>query len=541
MPTEPFTAFTKTSLSFEWDQPSINTATQIDIDSYKIYWDSAELSSGNFELLATVDSYDQVFYTAEGLTAGKYYRFQVSAVNAIGEGTLSAEFGHYAKALPGKPEAPVYVSSTEDSATEASVTLSWTALTDTGGVALTGYKVYHVKSSTTVLGYDGSGSPATTSCTITTLDLDSEYEFYVVGLNGDDYDEGEASDRLTLTAAALPDAPGAITESSRVDNQITLSWVAPTGDGGSAITAYTLSIVKDNEEDEVVYYGTSTSATILGLDIGTTYYFKVAASNAVGEGPESDYYGFLIVEPPSAPLNIETDSYDNSFVTFSWELPLSNGGQALSGFKVYRESCTDSTASPSLLATLNANQFSHTDSTVNGGECYQFFVKAYNALGGDGAQSSYLKLTPITVPTGMTAPTEVASTQTTISVQWAAPTSDGDDSVQYYTLLMKASYETTYSEIYSGLSRSYKATLLTTGFTYQFKVKAINSAGSSDLSSASSAILAAETPDSPTDLDLQERSDTAIKVSWTAPAEKGGVELTGYKVYMATGNGVYSE
>lgn len=53
----------------------INSATQLDIDAYKIYWDRSELDSGNFEYLATVPSYDQTFFEVTGLTPGSYYRF----------------------------------------------------------------------------------------------------------------------------------------------------------------------------------------------------------------------------------------------------------------------------------------------------------------------------------------------------------------------------------------------------------------------------------------------------------------------------------
>lgn len=61
----------------------------------------------------------------------------------MGEGNLSSEVGEFAKALPGKPEAPVYVSSTANiGATTADLVISWTALTDTGSVPLTGYKLY---------------------------------------------------------------------------------------------------------------------------------------------------------------------------------------------------------------------------------------------------------------------------------------------------------------------------------------------------------------------------------------------------------------
>lgn len=206
--------------------------------------------------------------------------------------------------------------------------VQWTPLTDTGGVALTGYKVYHIdgSTSTTVLGYDGEDLPTTVQVTLAALTLDETYDIYVVGLNGDNHDAGPASDYLSITAAALPDEPGAITLVSRIDNHLELSWVASADTGGSAILGYVLYLVNDNDEDEVVYYGTATSTTVQDLTQGETYYFKASAINAVGESDFSSMYGFQIVLAPSAPLNMAVDSFDSSFVTTSWELPLDNGG-----------------------------------------------------------------------------------------------------------------------------------------------------------------------------------------------------------------------
>jgi uncharacterized membrane protein YbjE (DUF340 family) len=67
------------------------------------------------------------------------YSFQVSAVNDIGEGTLSSEVSTYAKSLPGIPLAPYLITSSMTTATTASVQLGWYPITDTGGVPLTGY------------------------------------------------------------------------------------------------------------------------------------------------------------------------------------------------------------------------------------------------------------------------------------------------------------------------------------------------------------------------------------------------------------------
>ena len=75
---------------------------------------------------------------------------------------------------------------------------------------------------------------------------------------------------------------------------------------------------------------------------------------------------------------------------------------------------------------------------------------------------------------------------------------------------MKPEFESNYREVYSGKSNSYIATLLATGFNYQFKVKAINGAGDSELSPASTMFITALGPSSPLNLDLLGRSDTSI-------------------------------
>lgn len=74
---------------------------------------------------------------------------------------------------------------------------------------------------------------------------------------------------------------------------------------------------------------------VTGLTSGQEYTFKVKATNMVGDGPWSDLYQFLIVDKPSEPLNLQLISYDNTYVSFSWEQPVYNGGQPLLGFNIY--------------------------------------------------------------------------------------------------------------------------------------------------------------------------------------------------------------
>ena len=115
----------------------------------------------------------------------------------MGEGPLSAELEARAASLASKPGTPMRVTSAETSGT-ASVTVKWyqQEVQDTGGVPLTGFKLYHFKQSTSppaaftlaaaTLAFDGSDQPEITEHVVTGLDLDADYSFVVTALNPDE-------------------------------------------------------------------------------------------------------------------------------------------------------------------------------------------------------------------------------------------------------------------------------------------------------------------------------------------------------------------
>jgi hypothetical protein len=119
------------------------------------------------------------------------------------------------------------------------------------------------------------------------------------------------------------------------------------------------------------------------------------------------------------------DSFESTYVSFSWEQPLFNGGQALSGFKLYRQECSDSLSAAVLIETVPPSQFEYTDTTTTGDLLYYYTVVAFNQIGGDSPSSVQAQVTPITVPSGLPAPTLVTRTQTSLTVQWYIPASNG--------------------------------------------------------------------------------------------------------------------
>ena len=67
-----------------------------------------------------------------------------------------------------------------------------------------------------------------------------------------------------------------------------MSWTAPSDDGGSAITGYTVTPFAGATAGTPVDVGASTTKTrVSGLTNGTAYTFRVTATNGAGTGPAS--------------------------------------------------------------------------------------------------------------------------------------------------------------------------------------------------------------------------------------------------------------
>jgi len=124
--------------------------------------------------------------------------------------------------------------------------------------------------------------------------------------------------------------------------------------------------------------------------------------NAVFEVQES-YTGamalavFLIGSPsghtvPSAPQNLQaTAGYH--LVTLTWAGPSSDGGSAITGYRIYRGT---SGGGETLLSSVG-NTSSFTDSGLAAGQAYYYKVAAVNAVG-EGAMSSESNATPSAPP-----------------------------------------------------------------------------------------------------------------------------------------------
>lgn len=113
---------------------------------------------------------------------------------------------------------------------------------------------------------------------------------------------------LTLTRSAgftylaeLPGGPTSVSGVSR-DASITLSWAAPSNNGGSSITGYHIEQSRDGGINFTTVIGntasTATTALISPLVNSTSYAFRVAAINAIGAGAFSPLSAETIPQAP---------------------------------------------------------------------------------------------------------------------------------------------------------------------------------------------------------------------------------------------------
>jgi hypothetical protein len=214
-----------------------------------------------------------------GLANNTVYYFKVAAVNSAGTSSYSTVSSGVRPA-----SVPPVVSSV--TAGNGSLTFAWNAITHGGD----NYRVYYGTDSTFNSAYTYTGTTAT-SYAVTGLTNGTTYYFRVAGWNNSVNPQIATTDWST-TASGVPgaaSAPTSLTVSSGRTG-MSVSWTAPSSNGGSTITDYVVQYTTSAGGSYTTFSdgtSTTTSATITGLTAGSTYYVRVAAVNTLTTGTYS--------------------------------------------------------------------------------------------------------------------------------------------------------------------------------------------------------------------------------------------------------------
>jgi hypothetical protein len=321
-------------------------------------------------------------------------------------------------------------------------------------------------------------------------------------------------------APTVPGVPTGVSASAG-NAAATVTWSAPASTGGSTITGYTVTASPGGRTATVA--GTARTATVTGLTNGTATTFTVRATNAVGSSAASSASAAVTpIGPPGAPTAVSATSGSRS-ATVTWTPPVSTGGSAITGYSV--------TATPGgRTATVTGTATSATVTDLVDGTPYTFTVTAQNAAGSSGGAATVSAVTPLSAPS---APTAVSATpgDTTATVTWTAPSSNGGTTITGYTVTASPGDRTA---TVAGSLRTATVTGLTNGTAYTFTVRATNSVGSSAASSPSTGITPVGAPGAPTAVSATAGNATAT-VTWTTPTSTGGSAITGYTVTASPG------
>ena len=256
-------------------------------------------------------------------------------------------------------------------------TLAWRAPASNGGSAITGYNVYRGTS-------PGGGTLLATLGDVLTyedggLTNGTTYSYRVTAVNA--VGESAPSNEGSATPATVPGAP-TLNAPTAGNATVNLTWVTPSN-GGSAVTGY--NVYRGTSSGAVTLRATLGNVTSYGetfLTNGTTYYYRVSAVNARGEGALSNEQSATPRVPdttaPAKPANLRLVVAGTNQLALDWAASTDNVG--VTGYEVLRGG--------NVIATVATTQY--LDGALAAGTSYTYQVRALDAAANRSPLSSNL-------------------------------------------------------------------------------------------------------------------------------------------------------
>lgn len=396
-------------------------AEAIDHDTVELIWQE-ETESDSYEVQILQDDWTSVAsditatsYTHNGgsmFDPGAEYSYRVRGVNEAGNGDWSESVS---VTIPEAEEPPAQVSGLTGEATDhQTIALEWN---ETEGADSYQIFVYTGRSWSTITDILETGF------TWENARSDSTYTFNVRVVN--QHGNGEWSEEVEVTTPVEPepqiDAPAQVQnlQAEALDHEsVALDW-----DGVDEAEVYEIQI-NTSSWGTIADNNTSTSYTHDGsgwLEPNTEYSYRVRGVNEGGSGEWSEVVSVTTLEQndreaPSAPANLTAEfiGYERvDYIALNWDASTDDTG--VEGYYVYRDDA--------VIATVGASDSSYSDSDIQAGASYDYYIRAFDEAGNISDASNTVTITA-TDSDAESTDTEDTSTETEPSLAEApaAPT-----------------------------------------------------------------------------------------------------------------------
>jgi hypothetical protein len=527
----PATAVGSGEVKLAWTAP--NNDGGPDITDYVI-----SMSDGGSSQVVDDGVSTATTYTVHGLTNGKPYSFAVGAKNTYGVGNVATT---EATPLwtPSAPDGLTAMTAPAPGVGSGQVALSWSASAD-NGKQVTGYVIEQSVDGTLWTAV-ADASSTTTSFTVDGLTNGIRYSYRVAAQNELGLGAWSTAQATPVWLPAAPeDVTATVGPNTGLDRgEVGVSW-SPAVDNGAPVTDYLLEMSADGETWTAVDDGVSTATAfkVRGLDDATSYQFRVAALNGLGQGPWSlPIDATTPTVKPAAPSGLVAwvpAPWRSGTMNLTWSAPEDDGGSAITDYVIER-----STDGVEWTAVVDGESTA-TSSTVDGltnGSSYSFRVAAINTAGTgewSAPASTVLEGTPA-APGGLTATVApapgVGAGQ--VRLNWTAPENSGTLMIVDY-VIQRSTDGLTWTVVSDPMSATTSSVVhgLTNGTSYRFRVGAVNAAGGGAWSATARAA-PRWTPTAPISLRAAVAPTRGVgpgqvRLTWNPPRSTNGAVIRDY-------------
>mgnify|MGYP006270626525 CR=1 FL=1 len=303
------TAVAARTVSLAWKAAVFPVGSKDKVSDYKV---EVAPDGGTWTAFAHKAS-TKTSITVTGLRAGLSHQFRVSAVSSSGIGVATAPITVTTSTAAPMPITGLILSPR----TPTSISASWQAPVDTGGLPITSYQVTTTSAGATIV-VDG------TTAVVSSLTTGSSVTLNVIAKNSLGSSTVVSAKTVVVGPAAAPTL-----SVQRLTSSVVVTWKAPTNTGGSAIKGYTVT----RSPDGLPMVVAGTKATISGLNRGDKVTVTVAAVTAFGGGSPAT----TVVSPldvPGPPVSLTYASKDVTKWSVAWLAPTDTGGSSIKGYRI---------------------------------------------------------------------------------------------------------------------------------------------------------------------------------------------------------------